>query len=140
MVILILRWLSVPIVFIAVMGICILSAMWVVTLADGRCESMVGGACVESWHTTVVEWATYLGIVVACLTAPFLTSKVAPVFKRTTAGIVGAAGSAPVWTGYIATGWGDLLLPACLALVSSLVSLGLVWRHQLNRAVKESLG
>ena len=93
MVILILRWLSVPAVFVAVMGICILLATSVVAATEGGCENIVGGTCVEGWHTTVVEWSTYVGIAVAFLTAPFLTSKVAPALKRTTAVSAGVLGN-----------------------------------------------
>ena len=140
MVIPILRWLSVPIVFAAVMGICILLATWAVSMADGSCENMVGGACVEGWHTTFVEWSTYLGIVLAFLAAPILTSKVAPALKRTTAIGAGILGNAPIWFGYIASGWGDLLLPACLAAISAIIGIWLVWRQQGDGAVKESQG
>ncbi len=134
----ILRWLGVPLAFAAVMGICILLATWAVNVADGNCENMVGGACVEGWHTTVVEWATYIGIVVAFIMAPILSSKVAPTLERSTAVGVGILGNGPLWFGYIASGWGDLLLPACLAAGSAIIGIWLVWRRQDDGSVKES--
>jgi len=139
-VILILRWLSVPTVFVAVMGICILLATSVVAATEGGCDNMVGGTCVEGWHTTVVEWSTYIGLAVAFLTAPFLTSKIAPALKRTTAVSAGVLGNVPIWFGYFASGWGDLLLPACVAALSSIISIWLVCRQHVVLAVKESQG
>ena len=128
--------------FAVVIGSCIMLASWAVSYADGSCDSMVGGSCVEAWHSSVVEWSVYLGIVVALLVATTLPARIAPALKRTTAIVAGVIGNAPLWFSYFATNWNDLLLPVILAGISALLGILLVWRwpqrHKVESVKEES--
>ena len=132
------RWLAVPIAAAGILAACALLSSWLVTLADQRCVSMVAGSCVESWHSDAVEWATYLGIVMALLTIPMVTAWIAPKLKTATAVVFGLLASSTLLWGYLATRWNDLLPPLLLGLGAALVSIYLVWRHQ-NAPVKREL-
>lgn len=136
-VITVVRWVGLPIVFAAVVGGCIMLSSWAVSFADGSCDSMVGGSCVEGWHSNVVEWSVYLGIVAALLAVTMLLAKIAPSFKRTTATIAGILGNAPVWFGYFVTGWDDLLLPVILATLSASFGIMVVWQWRDVESVQE---
>lgn len=131
------RWLLVPVSAAAVVGACIVAARWAVSMVDRQCPigSMVGGACVEPWHTTAVEASIYTAIVPAVLGLVILPSLIAPQFKRTVAvaaclGAIAAAGAA-----YVMTAWADLLLPLVVTVMSGGVGILWVWsrfRRGLN--------
>lgn len=125
----ILRWLAVPIVVAAVIALSTALASWAVTVADQSCTSMVGGTCVESWHSDAVEWAVYLGIILATLSIPLLSAWIAPTYKKATALIMGLLGAAPLLAGYFMTSWQDLLLPSVLGIGFALLGIYLVWRR-----------
>lgn len=128
----ILRWLAVPIVVAAVIALSIALASWAVTVADQSCTSMVGGTCVESWHSDAVEWAVYIAIVLAVLAIPLLSAWLAPAYKKATALIMGLLGATPLLLGYFMTNWQDLLLPSLLGISSALLGIYLVWRRRIT--------
>ena len=83
----VLRWLLTPLAAVSsVVGV-IIAGRWTVTLADARCpsQSMIGGACVEPWHTGVVEAVIYVGLVLAAAGLVVLISLIAPALKRSSA-------------------------------------------------------
>lgn len=125
----ILRWLAVPIVVAAVIALSTALASWAVTVADQSCTSMVGGTCVESWHSDAVEWAVYLGIILATLAIPLLTAWIAPTYKKAAALLMGLLGAAPLLAGYLMTSWQDLLLPSLLGIGFALLGIYVVWRR-----------
>ena len=57
-----LRWLLVPVSAVAVLVLGAAVGRWFVTQADSRCDSanMIGGACVESWQTGLIENTIYV--------------------------------------------------------------------------------
>ena len=125
-----LRWLSVPLVIVGVAAGCAACARWFVNLADERCRDMVGGACVESWHTDVVEWSIYVGVVVAFLLMTILSAWVAPSLKRAVSIVVGVLGVLVLIVGRLMTGWDVMLLPVLVGAVSALVGIMIVWRRR----------
>ncbi len=125
-----LRWLAVPIAVAAVIAMVTALASWAVTLADQSCTSMVGGTCVESWHSDAVEWAVYLGIILATLAIPLLSAWIAPSYKKAAALIMGLLGAMPLLAGYFMTNWQDLLLPSLLGIGFAILGISLVWRRR----------
>lgn len=132
----VLRWLLVPVTAVAVVAAVVAAGRWGVALADRRCpvESMVGGACVEPWHTSIVEAAIYIGAVAAAAGLVVLPAMVAPHFKRA----VGAFGLAALLGGsgyaYSVTGWVQLLWPCVVALPAGALALWWVWSRTRQSA------
>jgi hypothetical protein len=129
------RWLLVPVSAAAVVGACIVAARWAVSIVDRRCPagSMVGGACVEPWHTTAVEASIYTAIVLAVLGLVILPSLIAPQLKRTVAvvaflGAIAAAGAV-----YFMTAWAEMLLPLVVTVLSG--GIGILWVWSRSRGV-----
>jgi hypothetical protein len=129
------RWLLVPLSAAAVVVAGIVGARWAVSIVDRRCpvESMVGGACVEPWHTTAVEASIYTAIVLAVLGLVILPSLIAPQLKRTVAvvaflGAIAAAGAA-----YFMTAWAEMLLPLVVTVLSG--GIGILWVWSRSRGV-----
>ena len=130
MVVTLLRWLAVPVVVGLVGYLTVRIARWSVTLADAQCQNMVGGACVESWHTGVVEWAIYIAIVVGLLVMLSLAVWVAPAVKRWVAVVLGVLAVGVLWAPFILTGWAALMGPALLGSLISILVMVWVWRQQ----------
>lgn len=131
----IIRWLLVPVSAAAVVGACIVAARWAVSLADRRCpiESMVGGACVEPWHTTAVEASIYTAIVLAVPGLVILPSLIAPQLKRAVAVVAFLAAIAVVGAAYFMTAWADMLLPLVVTVISG--GMGILWVWIRSRRV-----
>ena len=130
MVIQILRWLGVPAVIVGVVGGSVLLARYAVARADLRCENQVGGACVESWHTGVVEWSIYVGVVVTVLLVTLLSAWIAPMLKRSVSVVAALLCVLPLAAAYIVTGWAELGSPIFLAILAAVLGMALVWRFQ----------
>lgn len=130
----VLRWLGVPFLMAAIGLVCVLISRWVVSSADNNCTDMVGGACVEGWHTDVVEWSIYLGLVAAILLMIVLCAWLAPTGKRIVAVVVGVLAIAPVLAGYVMTGWAELVPPVLVAVGSALIGNLFVWRARSAEA------
>jgi hypothetical protein len=124
-----LRWLLVPVAAAMVLAGVAATARWAVTVADGQCpvDSMVAGACVEPWHTGVVEASVYVGVVLAALGLVVVPTLIAPALKRTVAVLGFLLASSLVAGGYYLTGWGDLLGLLAVTLVSAGLTLAWVW-------------
>jgi hypothetical protein len=123
------RWLLVPVSAAAVVVACILAARWAVSMVDGRCPtgSMVGGACVEPWHTSAVEASIYTAIVLAVLGFVILPSLIAPQLKRTVAVVAFLGATAVVGAAYFMTAWADMLLPLVVTVMSGGIGILLIW-------------
>ncbi len=128
----IVRWLLVPVSAAAVVALAIAGSRWAVSLADRHCpiDRMVGGACVEPWHTGVVEAAIYVAIAAGALGLALLPAMVAPNLKRTVAvaGCLLAVGA--VLTLYLSTSWRVLLLPLLLAAAGSGLGVWWIWSRR----------
>ena len=135
LVVIILRWLAVPVVLAAVAAGCFLAAREAVNIADQRCEYMVGGACVEGWHTGMIEWTIYISVLVALLLMTTLSAWIAPALKRPIAVLAGLLGVGVLSWGYFMTGWIQLLQPVFVAIVAAALGVLLVWRWQGGREV-----
>ncbi|MEQ8858471.1 MAG: hypothetical protein RIC56_07485 [Pseudomonadales bacterium] len=133
----ILRWMLVPVTAVAVVALAVVGSRWAVSIVDGRCpvDRMVGGACVEPWHTGAVETAIYGGVAFGAFGLVLFPALVAPNLKRTVAvvglllGIGGAAGF------YLMTRWEVLLAPLAVAAASGALAL---WRTWTRRATREA--
>jgi cytochrome bd-type quinol oxidase subunit 2 len=124
-----LRWLAVPLTIAAVAFACIAAAQQGVRAAEARCAAMVGGSCVEGWHTDVVEWAIYLGLFVGVALIVVLSAWIAPAAKRAVAVIAALIGLAPAVAGYVLTGWPILLPPILLSAITAAACVAWVWRR-----------
>jgi hypothetical protein len=124
-----LRWLLVPVGAVLVVAGVAVAARWAVTVADGQCpaDSMVAGACVEPWHTGVVEASVYAAVVLAALGLVAVPTLIAPALKRTVAVLGFLLASTVVVAGYYLTGWADLLGPLAVTIVSAGLALAWVW-------------
>lgn len=129
------RWLLVPVSAAAVVGACIVAARWAVTMVDRHCPigSMVGGACVEPWHTTAVEASIYTAIVLAVLGLVILPSLIAPQLQRAVAVVAGLAAFAAAGAAYFMTAWADLLVPLVVTVMTG--GVGVLWVWSRSRRV-----
>lgn len=124
-----LRWLLVPISAAAVVAGTIIAGRWAVAIAAGRCapQNMVGGACVEPWHTSVVETVVYTGVVLAAAGIVVLPAAIAPEFKRTTGAVTFVLGVGGLLAVHVAAsnlmGWSELMLPLLLAAATGAAAL-----------------
>ena len=125
----ILRWLCVPVSALILAFIAVGGSRGIVNLADTRCaaENMMGGACVEPWHTGFVELTIYFGIIFAAFTLSLIPSAIAPAFKRTVAVIAGVLPAAGLGTFYYFTQWPQLILPMIVAVTGSTLCITWVW-------------
>jgi len=105
---------------------------WIVVFASGFCADMVGGACVDAWHTSAMEWTIYILVVTGLILIPVLAAWVAPAGRRWVAGVCGLVSTLPFLALYFSTGLFELTLPAVLAVVAAVVGIGLVWRTSAN--------
>lgn len=135
------RWLLVPVAAAAMVAGAVIAARWAVSMADGRCPpaSMVGGSCVEPWHTTVVELAFYAATVLAAAGVVILPAIVAPRLKRSVAvtAFVLAVGSAIAVhvAAYRGLGWSELLTPV---IVVAAIGAAAVWWVCARRSANAS--
>lgn len=126
-----LRWLAIPAVIAGVVTGCFAIARWATTQIDARCEAMVGGACVEGWHTGAVEGVIYLAVVVGVALIVLLSSWIAPAGRRAVALVAGLIAIAPGMAGYLMTRWGDLVAPILVSLAIAALCIAWVWlRHR----------
>jgi uncharacterized membrane protein YjgN (DUF898 family) len=129
------RWLSVPLVFVLL----VLTGAWVserlVRVLDGYCspEAQVGGACVESWHTTGIEWVVGVGIFVTVLAAILLPSHVAPRGPRVVAVVAALLLVAVPIVAWLGLRWSDFLVPATIALLAAMAGVWRVWKREARR-------
>ncbi|HEX7036818.1 MAG TPA: hypothetical protein VF210_13660 [Pseudomonadales bacterium] len=129
------RWLLVPVSAVAVIAASVVAGRAAVALADRRCptESLIGGSCVEPWHTSVVEAAIYGAVAVCVAGLVILPARIAPQLQRTVAVLlflaaVGCAGAA-----FVLTGWADLLRPLLVAVPVGALALWWVWSRRPAR-------
>lgn len=130
MLITILRWLALPLSLVAVPAAGVLLAFGLVALADGRCVDMVGGACVEPWHTTAVEWAIAASVAAVLLLMPVAAGRIAPLGKRPVTIVAAVLGVALLGALAVRTGWGGLGTLTGVALVAALVGVTIALRGQ----------
>lgn len=126
---LLVRWLLVPGSAAAVLVALVAGGRWAVGQADLRCPAdlMVGGACVASWHTSVVEAAIYVCVVLAGIGVVLIPALIAPKLERTVAVlgfllVVGTAAAA-----FQMTGWAELVGPLVAVAIAGAAGLGWVW-------------
>jgi len=131
------RWVLVPVSAVAVVVSCAAAARAVVSFIDQRClrESMVGGACVEPWHTSAVEASIYLGVIVAALAVVILPAMIAPTFKRTVAVILFLTAVSVAAAPYMLTTWTELLRPLAAAVLSGAAALWWVWSRRKSNEI-----
>lgn len=129
----VLRWLMVPVSAAAVIVVAIAAARWAVSIADRRCpaHSMIGGACTEPWHTTVVEGAIYIAVAAVAVGLVILPALIAPKLKRTVSAIAFLLVAALSASTYLLMGWGDTLTQFVITLACGAVATWWVWswRH-----------
>ena len=137
-----LRWLLLPLLLAALLWGAVGAGQRYVDNAAQRCAHAVGGACVEGWHTTVIERVIYTGVVVTPLALTLLAGWVAPNLKRLAAGIAALLCAGLLLVGFLMTSWPELLPPAAVAGVAGLCGFLLVWYWQrpTSKAGHESLG
>jgi len=130
------RWLLVPVSAVVVVGLAIAGGRGTVTLIDGRCppQSMVGGACVEPWHTGAVEAVIYTATGIGVLALAIVPALIAPSLKRSVAAAGALLGVGAVAAFYAVTTW-PVVLPL-LALAATAGGLGLwwTWRRSASHA------
>lgn len=127
-----LRWLLVPVSGAAVVVLCAFAARWSVLIVDGRCpaHSMVGGSCVERWHTTAVEISIFAAVALAALGLVLLPAAVAPGLKRAVAAVGFAIAAGVGGAAYFVTGWADMLVPFMIATTAGAAGLWRVWSRR----------
>lgn len=125
----IMRWFMVPVSAVLIVGGLVAAARLIINLVDALCtpENMIGGSCVEPWHTGAVEIAIYSGLILCALGLTLIPPAIAPKFKHTVsiAGAVllfGATGVA-----YYLTRWPELFAPMLVAGIAS--AIGVYWMH-----------
>jgi len=125
-----LRWLLVPISVAMIVASIAALARWGVTLTDQQCavEHMVGGTCVESWHTSVVDYAIYLAVIAIGLGVALVPASIAPSHRLAVAIVCVGLVLAGFLTFYTFTRWPELLLPLLLTAISG--GLGSYWVSQ----------
>lgn len=123
------RWLLVPVAAAAVLSFCTVAARLAVTLADRYCPmpSMVGGSCVEPWHTTIVEVVIYTACALAASGVVLLPALVAPRFARAVAAVTLTGVLIIAGSGYLLLGWAELLMPVFVVAVFGAAALAWVW-------------
>lgn len=132
-----LRWLLVPVSAVAVLVLGAAVGRWFVTQADSRCDSanMIGGACVESWQTGLIENTIYVAVILAALAITLISAAIAPSFKRAVA-LLGAL-LVPGLLGlvYYRFGWTDFLPPLIVAIVAGAGGFFWVWSRSKKHVV-----
>lgn len=128
-----LRWLLVPVVVVAVAAITAAGGRWVVMASARHCSPgyQAGGACVEPWHTGVIEASIYGGLLVAVPAAVMLSALTAPALKRSIAVSVLLTVLGVLLYLYRVTGWAQLLMPVAVAAVCGVGALW--WVFSRNR-------
>lgn len=134
----VLRWLLTPVAAALWVGGIVVAGRWVVSLADARCASgnMVGGACVEPWHTGVVEGVIYVGLILGAAGLVTLPALIAPALKRSMATLGFLLGAGLVGTLYFMTRWSDFQMPLLVVLVSGGISVWWMWTRGERNAVR----
>lgn len=132
-----LRWLLVPVAAVAVLLLGAAAGRWSVSQADSRCDSanMIGGACVESWQTGLIENIIFVAVVIVVLGITLISAAIAPSYKRAVA-LLGAL-LVPGLLGlvYYQFGWADFLLPLIVAIVAGAGSFFWVWSRSKKHAL-----
>jgi hypothetical protein len=129
------RWMLVPVAAAAVVVFCVVAARAAISLVDQRCPagSMVGGACVEPWHTTAVEAAIYTGLVVAVLALVILPAMLAPQYKRAVAVVLFVAAVSVTAAAWIMTTWAEMMMLVAVTVLTGGIALGWVWSRVWSR-------
>ena len=128
-----LRWILVPGSAAAILMGIFLAGRGVVTLADAHCVSdfMVGGACVEGWHTTAIELTIYGGVLLAALGLTIVPALLAPALARW----ISVLGFVLLLTlfalAYYVTRGSEFLPPMALAALAG--AAGMFWIHSRSR-------
>ncbi len=123
------RWLLVPVSAVAIAGLGFATGRWIVSAAGHRCapEFHAGGACVESWHTGLIETVVYAGLIVTVPALIIVPVLIAPALRRTLAIIVASILLGSLFTFYRVTGWAELLAPLIVAALCAAVTLWWIW-------------
>lgn len=130
------RWLLV-IVCTAIIAVAIIQgSRYGVILADGFCseQNMIGGACVETWHTGLVETAIYIGLVLCTACLVIVPSAIAPAIKRPVAIVGGILCPAGLGAFYYLTSWPELFLPMLISILTAVFALLWVWPRRSTNA------
>lgn len=129
----VIRWLLVPVSAVAVIAAGMLGARAAVAIADRRCpmESMVGGSCVEPWHTSVVETTIYVAAAVCMAGLVILPALIAPQLQRTVAVLLFLAAVGCIAAAFVLTGWPDLLRPLLVAVPVGALALWWIWSRRV---------
>ncbi|MGI9327552.1 MAG: hypothetical protein ACR2PZ_20205 [Pseudomonadales bacterium] len=123
----VIRWLLVPLSVALVAPATVALGQKVIGLADQRCapEHLIGGACVESWHTGTVELVIYIGCLILAVGVTLLPASIAPAGKRLVASIGYLLLLGAFVTGYVFTRWPEFFTPAAVAAVAG--ALAVAW-------------
>ena len=136
MVMVILRWLLVPVCMGAVAAAAFFGGRWVVSRADARCapENLIGGACVEPWQTGTIEMVIYGAVVLMGVGLTLLPAALAPALKRSVAVLGGVLALVPLGFIYAVFGWAEVFAPMLVTALAGLAGIGWVWtRHNNNQ-------
>lgn len=125
----VMRWLLVPVSAIAIAALGFAIGRWIVSAAGRRCapELHAGGACVESWHTGLIEAVVYAGLIVTVPALIIVPVLIAPALRRTLAIVVASILLGSFFIFYRITGWAELLTPFAVAALCAAVTLWWIW-------------
>ncbi|NBC23796.1 MAG: hypothetical protein GVY21_10005 [Gammaproteobacteria bacterium] len=125
------RWLLVPVAAAAIIVLTIMAGRGVVDLIDGRCppQSMIGGACVEPWHTGAVEAVIYGATGLGVLALVIVPALVAPSLQRSVASAGALLGTGAVGAFYLLTTWAVVLPLLAVAVAAAALGLWWAWRR-----------
>ena len=106
---------------------------WLVVQFDGSCGegNVIGGSCVETWHTRAVEIGIYAAVVLGAIGLSIIPAWIAPTLKRSLAVLILVLFSVALLAPYIMLGWADLVLPSLVGILVMIV--GTLITMRINR-------
>ncbi len=125
-----LRWSLVPVSVGTILASAFFLGRAVVDWFDTKCapQNLIGGACVESWHTNAVETGIYAALVFGAFCLTTIPALIAPAWRRFVTTlllllvVVGAVGI------HFRFGWSDFVLPLCVAVLVAALGCWTIWR------------
>ena len=130
------RWLLAAASAVIIAVLFIQGSRFGVSLSDTFCteQNMIGGACVEPWHTGLVEAAIYIAVVLCTVCLTIIPSAFAPALRRT----VSVVGSLMCLAGLLAfynlTKWPELFPPMAVSILCGAIALFWVWPRRSTNA------
>ena len=132
MILKLIRWLLVPVSTVAIAAGAVALSRALVGWFDQRCapENLIGGACVESWHTGAVETGIYAAVILGGFLLATIPALLAPAYRRAVAVLILLLVFAGIAWANFTFGWGDIVLPSIVALAVTALGCLLIWRRQ----------